>query len=760
LLGYPERRTNQVEYMKKNREFARVLRRLRTDKGISQENLSLEANLARTYISLLERELRSPSLKTINKICEVLEILPSNFMELVEQEKNKDINEELSNSHKNEEFKTQPIYSHLIDIIGNTLNIIVINEKLKISYANQNICDLLGYEKSELLNLNIEEISDPGSILKIKNTLQGLFSKNTYTYSDIICKNKNTDNIHFNMAVIPHSQEAKTALLVLIDATEYKKTQDELLKSQSYLGMALSATKQIVWHIDLKNNVIHILSKSNEHIGYFPKEEIFPFSEVTRNEIHPHDYQKILVLLESIPKHDEPYFEFEYRSKRSSDQYRWNLARCKILKWCDNDRPQIIIGTSFDIDEKKSAQMALALNESRLESLVKLNQMIDAPINEIIEFAVNEMVDLTESQTGLIIIKEKNGHDKIFTNTRELQNHSLKDILDTTLPAKYHDSIFTAHEVFILNQIEKTAHEANTINTRKMICSPIKDHHEVVIISIVNNKLEDYNSSDARQLTLLMQGLWRIIEHKKHHEQIQKIEKNLSVSSRLASMNVLCRCIAHEINNPLSMIQGHSDDLKDSLISHKEINPQSIYQATEQIDKMVERISTVIKGMRTFIQDSTMGFVRNIKINELVENTLNFVKTKLINVDIELIVKNHLHPDQIIDCHPSQIAEVILNLIYNSIDAIYRLPSRWIILEITSTDQVINISITDSGSNIKPDIAKYIFEPFFTTKEDYRGQGLGLYISKTFVEEHSGTIILDETSANTCFRVSIPIKQS
>ena len=86
--------------MKKNREFARVLRRLRTDKGISQENLSLEANLARTYISLLERELRSPSLKTINKICEVLEILPSNFMELVEQEKNKDMNEELSKNKK------------------------------------------------------------------------------------------------------------------------------------------------------------------------------------------------------------------------------------------------------------------------------------------------------------------------------------------------------------------------------------------------------------------------------------------------------------------------------------------------------------------------------------------------------------------------------------------------------------------------------------------------------------------------------------
>jgi len=760
LLGYPERRTNQVEYMKKNREFARVLRRLRTDKGISQENLSLEANLARTYISLLERELRSPSLKTINKICEVLEILPSNFMELVEQEKNKDMNDELSNRNKNEDLKPQPIYSHLIDIIGNTLNIIVINEKLKISYANQNICDLLGYDKNELLNSNIEEISDPSSVLKIKKTLQGLFSKNTYTYSDIICKNKNAVDIHFNMAVIPHSQEAKTALLVLIDATEYKKTQDELLKSQSYLGMALSATKQIVWHIDLKNNVINILSKSSDNIGYFPKEEILPFSEVTRNQIHPHDYQKILVLIESTPRHDEPYFEFEYRSKRVSEQYRWNLARCKILKWNNDDRPQIVIGTSFDTDEKKRAQIALALNESRLESLVKLNQMIDAPINDIIKFAVNEMVDLTESQTGIIIIKEKNGHDKVFTNSRDLQNCSLKEIFDRSLPAKYHDSIFTAHEVFVLNQIEKNAHESNTINTSKIICSPVKDHHEVVIISIVINKLEDYNSSDARQLSLLMQGLWRIIEHKRLHEQKQKIEKNLSMSSRLASMNVLCRCIAHEINNPLSMIQGHSDDLKDSLINHKEINSQSIYQSTEQIDKMVERISAVIKGMRTFIQDSTMGFVRNIKINELLENTLSFVKTKLINVDVELKLKNNLTPDQMIDCHPSQISEVILNLIYNSIDAIYRLPSRWVSLELTKIDQSIHITITDSGKGIKPDIAQYIFEPFFTTKEDYRGQGLGLYISKTFVEEHGGTIILDETSANTCFRISIPIKQN
>jgi len=680
-------------------------------------------------------------------------------MELVEQEKNKDMNEELS-KNKHEDTKPQPIYSHLIDIIGNTLNIIVINEKLKISYANQNICDLLGYDKSELLNSNIEEISDPGSVLKIKNTLQGLFSKNTYTYSDIICKNKNADDIHFNMAVIPHSQDAKTALLVLIDATEYKKTQDELLKSQSYLGMALSATKQIVWHIDLKNNVINILSKNNEQIGYFPKEEILPFSEVTRNQIHPHDYQKILILIESTPKHDEPYFEFEYRSKRVSEQYRWNLARCKILKWNNDCRPQIVIGTSFDIDEKKRAQIALALNESRLESLVKLNQMIDAPINEIIEFAVNEMVDLTESQTGIIIIKEKNGHDKVFTNSADLQNRSLKEILDKTLPAKYHDNIFTAHEVLILNQIDKAPHEANIIHTNKIICSPIKEHHETVVVSIVNNKSEDYNSSDARQLTLLMQGLWRIIEHKKLHEQKQKIEKNLSMSSRLASMNVLCRCIAHEINNPLSMIQGHSDDLKDSLINHREIDSHNIYESTAQIDKMVERISAVVKGMRTFIQDSTMGFVRNIKIHELLENTLSFVKTKLINVDIELRVTNNIPPEQIIDCHPSQIAEVILNLIYNSIDAIYKLPTRWISIELSQNNQSIHISITDSGSNIKPDIAKYIFEPFFTTKEDYRGQGLGLYISKTFIEEHGGTIVLDTTAAHTCFRISIPVKQN
>ena len=92
-----------------------------------------------------------------------------------------------------------------------------------------------------------------------------------------------------------------------------------------------------------------------------------------------------------------------------------------------------------------------------------------------------------------------------------------------------------------------------------------------------------------------------------------------------------------------------------------------------------------------------------------------------------------------------QISQVLLNLLSNSIDAVQKLPEKWIHIEVLSTEQHLKIRVTDSGSGISQDLAQKIFQPFFTTKDIGKGTGLGLSISDGIIKSHGGILDLNHS---------------
>ncbi len=620
--------------MKKNREFAKILRKLRTSKGISQEKLSLEANLARTYISLLERELRSPSLKTINKICEVLEILPSNFLELVEQEKIKTQTEELQK--RDDCLKPEVLYSHSIDIIGNTLNILVVDAELNITFSNKNLCKLLEYKKDDLTGLNLASISNTDSTKKVHKSIKDVSNgKNPYKHIDIVCKTKSGTTIHFTTAVMQYAKLPNGAtMLVLIDFTKYKR--------------------------------------------------------------------------------------------------------------------------------------ALQLNETRLESLLKFNKMIDAPLREITDYAVNEIAALTQSEYGLIFLINEENNLSLYSTTKNvidgcrIKNHEeiLKNFKTYGI---MHSAVKTQKPVTVNNSTEhKFQYPEGHVDISNFTCVPVAENGEVVMLGAVANKLEDYDTSDIKQLSLLLHGLWRIIQYKGALNEISKREKKLAVSSRFASMNVLCRCISDEINDPMAMINNFNKKLGKITNISENNDLTYIKDTVDNIDIMINKVSSVVKNMQSLVQNSTMGRINNINITDLLDNGMNFVKEKLQRENINLIIENKLLTDLTIDCHTSLVTEALLNLLYNSIDAltINKHDEKWIKIEIVELDENIRISVIDCGNGIHADIVDRIFDPYFSTKENYGGHGLGLTVSRSFIEDHNGTLEFDKSQKHTCFNITLPKKQT
>ena len=120
------------------------------------------------------------------------------------------------------------------------------------------------------------------------------------------------------------------------------------------------------------------------------------------------------------------------------------------------------------------------------------------------------------------------------------------------------------------------------------------------------------------------------------------------------------------------------------------------------------------------------------------EDTLYLCKERFTAYDIE--IRTQIQSDAQIECRPTQISQVITNLLGNAYDAIEKLPEKWVSLDLRTYSKGAEIRITDSGNGIHPDTLKKVMHPFFTTKEVGKGTGLGLSISFGIIEEHQGSL--------------------
>ena len=108
--------------------------------------------------------------------------------------------------------------------------------------------------------------------------------------------------------------------------------------------------------------------------------------------------------------------------------------------------------------------------------------------------------------------------------------------------------------------------------------------------------------------------------------------------------------------------------------------------------------------------------------------------------------------------NPTQLSQVLFNLINNSFYAVESYPEKWVEVEVRILGMHdLIISVTDSGTGIEKEIADKIMKPFFTTKTPGKGTGLGLSISKDIIESHGGELSIDHTCSNTRFVIKLPL---
>lgn len=239
-----------------------------------------------------------------------------------------------------------------------------------------------------------------------------------------------------------------------------------------------------------------------------------------------------------------------------------------------------------------------------------------------------------------------------------------------------------------------------------------------------------------------------VSERVKFQQVIEEAKINQLNAARLAALGEMAGGIAHEINNPLSIIRAQAEQIRTAL-ERSQATP-FLLNSIERIVKTSDRISTIIKGLKQLSRDSSNDPYESNELIMMIRQLTELSSERLRLYQISL--KLECSSDEVfVLCRPVEISQVLLNLINNSIDAIQDSTDPWITIDVSTTDSEAVVRVTDSGHGINPSIIPKITQPFFTTKEVGKGTGLGLSISKKIIEKHQGSFYLDVNSKNTSF---------
>lgn len=223
---------------------------------------------------------------------------------------------------------------------------------------------------------------------------------------------------------------------------------------------------------------------------------------------------------------------------------------------------------------------------------------------------------------------------------------------------------------------------------------------------------------------------------------LQLAQQQLVKSEKLAAIGQLTASIAHEINNPIAVMQGNLDLMRETLGDAS----KPVRAELKLLDEQVERMRIIVTQLLQYARPTEYaGYVETLDLNRTMDDCLVLVGHLLAQTNI--VVQRDFQATRRVGCNRQELQQVVINLMINAIQAMpqggeLRLVSRdW-------ADEAgrvgVRLCVQDSGSGLSPEVLDRLFRPFFTTKND--GNGLGLWISQGLVERYGGHITAESRS--------------
>ena len=240
----------------------------------------------------------------------------------------------------------------------------------------------------------------------------------------------------------------------------------------------------------------------------------------------------------------------------------------------------------------------------------------------------------------------------------------------------------------------------------------------------------------------------------------QEYEKQKIIAhhqAKLASLGELAAGVGHEINNPLSIIKGYITVLDRKAQKNNQLSYEELTLYTAKIDTAINRISSIVNGLRTFSRSDYADF-SDFDPVEAVNESFDMINEIYTKNGIQIVYNNQCKDNILLSGNRGKMQQVLMNLLSNAKDAISEQDDKKIEITLRQLENNLEIRIQDNGPGIPKDIQDKIFDPFFTTKEVNKGTGIGLSLVHNFIKEMKGDVVIDNGAQGAVFIIHLPIK--
>jgi two-component system, NtrC family, sensor kinase len=235
--------------------------------------------------------------------------------------------------------------------------------------------------------------------------------------------------------------------------------------------------------------------------------------------------------------------------------------------------------------------------------------------------------------------------------------------------------------------------------------------------------------------------LWLLVQYE------TTLQTELLHAEKLAGIGSFAAGIAHDINNPLQLILGLSENLTE------ETDLESVHLQAKDIIEAVKRTTAICRDLTSYSRRTSLQQDSLISVNTKLDEALKIARYAVALQDIE--IHKRYQPDVVAKGNPDQLLHVFVNLITNAVQAMEH--QGILALETRTIDGGTQVRVSDTGSGIAPELLNRIFDPFFTTKPPGKGTGLGLYNIKNVIHHMHGTITVDsQVGRGSTFTLTFP----
>ena len=601
------------------------------------------------------------------------------------------------------------------------------------TFLNPVALRLTGYPEEELIGKHYRKLIHPDRRKEvIKLLVSQLENKvqNEYYEFPIITKDGHEIWLGQNVQLVVEDGHASGFQAVARDITERKRAQEALLESQSQYRLLSDHMRDALWLMDMNLNTTYRTPSAYKQRGYTLTEYLeLPFD---RNLTPASFALASEVFAEAIPMvlADTTYafvrtLELEFSCKDGTTI--WTESKFSLIR-DESGKPLYFLCEAHDITERKQAEDELRQSEEKYRSIL---ENIEDGFYEV-DLAGN-FTFFNDSMCRILGYPQE---EMMGINNRQFTDkENAKKLFKT------------------FNKVYITGQPAKEFDWQIVRKDGTKRYIEV---SVTLQK----NSSGK---SIGFQGISRdITERKQAEEEKAKLEGQLQQAQKMESVGRLAGGVAHDFNNMLGVIIGHTE-----LALMKTDPAQSIHADLTEIRKAAERSADLTRQLLAFARKQTVA-PKVLDLNEIVAGMLKMLR-RLIGEDINLRWQPQadLWP---VKMDPSQIDQILANLCVNARDAISGVGKMTIETGNSTLDkeysaehagfvpgEYVRIAVSDNGCGMDKETLAHIFEPFYSTKGVGEGTGLGLATVYGAIKQNNGFInTYSEQGQGTTFTIYLP----